>query len=159
MVAVMTELLELQGSEKVLEVGTGSGYQAAVLAELVKEVYTIERIELLAQRAEEQFQSLGYAHLHVKTGDGTLGWPEQAPFDRILITAGTPRIPEPLREQLADEGILIAPVGDRFSQQLLRLKKSKGLFSEEYHTPCVFVPLIGRHGWSSDDRDNPQFSY
>jgi len=156
MVAVMTELLELQGGEKVLEVGTGSGYQAAVLAELVKEVYTIERIELLAQRVEEQFQSLGYAHLHVKKGDGTLGWPEQAPFDRILITAGTPGIPEPLREQLADEGILIAPVGDRFSQQLLRLKKSKGLFSEEYHTPCVFVPLIGRHGWGSDDRNNPQ---
>ncbi|MFZ5906945.1 MAG: protein-L-isoaspartate(D-aspartate) O-methyltransferase [Nitrospirota bacterium] len=152
MVAVMTELLELRGSEKVLEVGTGSGYQAAVLAELVREVYTVERIESLAERAEEQFLSLGYTNLHVRISDGTLGWPEQAPFDRILITAGTPRIPDPLREQLADGGILLAPVGDRFSQQLLRLRKSKGEFSEEYHTPCVFVPLIGMHGWSSDDR-------
>jgi protein-L-isoaspartate(D-aspartate) O-methyltransferase len=159
MVAVMTELLELRGNEKVLEIGTGSGYQAAVLAELAKEVYTVERIAVLALQAEEKFKSLGYVQIHIKVGDGTLGWQDKAPFDRILITAGTPKIPEPLPEQLADEGIILAPVGDRFSQQLLRIRKSKGILSEEYHTPCVFVPLIGKHGWSSDDRDNPQFPY
>jgi protein-L-isoaspartate(D-aspartate) O-methyltransferase len=154
MVAAMTELLELQGNEKVLEIGTGSGYQAAVLAELAKEVFTVERIAVLALQAEEKFHSLGYSQIHIKVGDGTLGWQDKAPFDRILITAGTPKIPEPLPEQLADEGILLAPVGDRFSQQLLKIRKSKGKLSEEYHTPCVFVPLIGKHGWSGDDRDN-----
>jgi protein-L-isoaspartate(D-aspartate) O-methyltransferase len=146
-VAVMTELLELRGDEKVLEIGTGSGYQAAILAELAGEVYTIDRIAALAGEAEERFRSLGYNNIHIKVGDGTLGWPEQAPFDRIVITAGCPEIPEPLTEQLSEQGIIVAPVGDRFSQQLLKVRKSKGRLSEEYHTPCVFVPLIGKYGW------------
>jgi len=150
MVAVMTELLELKGNEKVLEVGTGSGYQAVVLAELSKEVYTVERVEILADKAEEKFHSLGYQNIYVKVGDGTLGWPENAPFDRIIITAGTPRIPDPLIYQLSRGGIIVAPVGERFSQQLLKVKKSEGKLFEEYHTPCVFVPLIGEFGWKGD---------
>jgi protein-L-isoaspartate(D-aspartate) O-methyltransferase len=147
MVAIMTQLLELKGNEKVLEVGTGSGYQAAILAELSKEVYTVERVAVLVKKAEDRFQSLGYKNIHVKIGNGTLGWPEEAPFDRIIITAGTPKIPAPLIEQLSEEGIIIAPVGDRFSQQLLKVRKSKGKLLENYHTPCVFVPLIGEYGW------------
>ena len=151
MVAVMTELLELKGDEKVLEIGTGSGYQAAILSELAKEVYTIERVAALAQRTEERFHSLGYDNIYVRVGDGTLGWPGDAPFDRIIITAGTPRVPDPLMEQLSDDGILVAPVGDRFSQQLLKIRKQKGGPTQEYRTPCVFVPLIGKYGWQGED--------
>jgi protein-L-isoaspartate(D-aspartate) O-methyltransferase len=146
----MTELLELQGTEKVLEIGTGSGYQGAVLAELAKEVYSIERFETLAQRAQENYRFLGYVNIYIKVGDGTLGWPEEAPFDRIMITAGTPGIPEPLIQQLSQGGIIVAPVGERFAQQLLKVKKSEGRLSEEYHTPCVFVPLVGKYGWNGD---------
>jgi len=147
MVAIMTQLLELKGNEKVLEIGTGSGYQAAILAELAKEVCSVERVTALATMAEERFHSLGYNNIHVKMGDGTLGWPEEAPFDRIIITAGTPKIPGSLIEQLSEGGMIIAPVGDRFSQQLLKVTKSKGKLLEDYHTPCVFVPLIGEYGW------------
>jgi len=150
MVAIMTELLELKGDEKVLEIGTGSGYQAAILAELSREVYTIERISALAENAREKFHSLNYSNIHVRTGDGTLGWPEDAPFDRIMITAASPKIPDPLIEQLAIDGLLVIPVGSRFSQQLLKIKKTKEKLIEEYHTPCVFVPLIGEHGWSKE---------
>jgi protein-L-isoaspartate(D-aspartate) O-methyltransferase len=147
MVAIMTELLELKGREKVLEVGTGSGYQAAVLAELSLEVFTIERIAPLAERAETKFRELSYANVHVKTGDGTLGWPEEAPFDRIIITAGSPEIPAPLIEQLAKGGIIVIPVGDLYSQQLLKYRNAGEKPITEYHTPCVFVPLIGQYGW------------
>jgi protein-L-isoaspartate(D-aspartate) O-methyltransferase len=153
MVAIMTELLELKGSEKVLEIGTGSGYQGAVLSELSREVYTIDRIASLAGRSEEKYRSLGYTNIHVKVGDGTLGLQEHAPFDRIIITAGTPQIPEPLIAQLSEGGILVAPVGDRFSQVLLKIKKSKGSITEERHTPCVFVPLIGAYGWKGEDTE------
>jgi protein-L-isoaspartate(D-aspartate) O-methyltransferase len=151
MVAVMTELLELKGDEKVLEIGTGSGYQAAILSELAKEVYTIERVAALAELTKERFHSLGYDNIYVRVGDGTLGWPGDAPFERIIITAGTPRVPDPLMEQLSDDGILVAPVGDRFSQQLLKIRKHTGETVEEYHTPCVFVPLIGKYGWQGED--------
>ena len=150
MVAIMTELLKLKGTEKVLEIGTGSGYQGAVLAELAKEVYTIDRIESLADKAAETFRSLSYRNIHVKTGDGTLGWPEEAPFDRILITAASPKIPDPLVEQIALNGIIVIPVGSRFSQELLKITKTDRGLLEEYHTPCVFVPLIGKHGWKED---------
>jgi len=150
MVAVMTELLELKGTEKVLEVGTGSGYQAAILSELSTEVYTIERFEKLAQEARKKFQELSYNNIYVKSGDGTLGWPEKAPFDRIIITAGTPQIPDPLIQQLAQGGIIVAPVGERFSQQLIRVKKSDRELSEESHTMCVFVPLVGQYGWDRE---------
>jgi protein-L-isoaspartate(D-aspartate) O-methyltransferase len=150
MVAVMTELLELNGMEKVLEVGTGSGYQAAILAELSKEVYTIERFEKLAQEAEEKFRDFGYNNINVRAGDGTLGWTEMAPFDRIIITAGTPKVPDPLIQQLAQGGIIVAPVGERFSQQLVKVKKSEQGLSEEFHTMCVFVPLVGKYGWDRE---------
>jgi protein-L-isoaspartate(D-aspartate) O-methyltransferase len=150
MVALMTELLELKGSEKVLEIGTGSGYQAAILAELAREVFTVERIAPLADKAAERFRALSYDNIHVRAGDGTLGWPEEAPFDRIIITAASPGIPDPLMEQLAMDGILVAPVGSRYSQQLLKIKKTiKGLFEED-HVPCVFVPLIGEYGWRKE---------
>ena len=151
MVAVMTELLELKGNEKVLEIGTGSGYQAVILAELSREVYTVDRITVLSEQAKERFRFLGYKNIYTKVGNGTLGWPEKAPFDGIIVTAGTPKIPDPLIAQLSEEGILVIPVGDRFSQVLLKIRKSKGKLSEERHTPCVFVPLIGAHGWMGED--------
>jgi len=150
MVADMTELLELQGTEKVLEIGTGSGYQAAILAELSREVYTIERIATLAEKAKKRYQELSYTNIHVRTGDGTLGWPEEAPFDRIIITAGAPEIPGPLLGQLAEDGIIVGPVGSLRSQQLLKYRKHGKNPVIEYHTPCVFVPLIGHHGWGGD---------
>lgn len=150
MVAIMTELLELKGTEKVLEIGTGSGYQGAVLAELAKEVYTIERIAVLAERAETEYRTMSYENIHVRTGDGTLGWPEAAPFDRIIITAAAPKIPGPLMDQLGMNGILVIPVGSRFSQTLLKIRKTEKRLIEEHHTPCVFVPLIGEHGWKKD---------
>ncbi len=147
MVAVMTELLELDGTQKVLEIGTGSGYQAAVLAELSLEVFTVERIASLAEKAKKRFQDLSYLNIHIKADDGTLGWPEEAPFDRIIITAGSPEVPTPLIEQLAEGGIIVIPVGDLYSQQLLKYRKSGKNPIIEYHTPCVFVPLIGQYGW------------
>jgi protein-L-isoaspartate(D-aspartate) O-methyltransferase len=147
MVAAMTELLELTGTEKVLEIGTGSGYQAAVLAELSRDVFTVERIGTLAETAKKRFQDLSYVNIHIKTADGTLGWPEEAPFDRIITTAGAPEIPSPLIEQLGEGGILVIPVGDLYSQQLLKYRKTGKTPVLEYHTPCVFVPLVGRHGW------------
>jgi protein-L-isoaspartate(D-aspartate) O-methyltransferase len=147
MVAVMTELLELKGCERVLEVGTGSGYQTAILCELSKEVYSIERIESLARNAEERLRGIGYSNFYITTGDGTEGLKEKAPFERIIITAGTPEVPEPLKDQLSEGGVLVAPVGGRFSQQLVKMKKERGRLRTEPHIPCVFVPLIGRYGW------------
>jgi protein-L-isoaspartate(D-aspartate) O-methyltransferase len=151
MVAVMTELLELTGNEKVLEIGTGSGYQAAVLAELAQEVFTIERIAPLAAGASRRLRELSYLNVQVKTADGSLGWPEEAPFDRIMITAASPKIPDPLMDQLSDGGIIVVPVGGRYSQQLLKIRKTRAGLEEEYHTPCVFVPLIGEYGWKEGE--------
>lgn len=150
MVAIMTELLELRGDERVLEVGTGSGYQAAILGELAMEVYTMERLKALSDRAEEMLASLGYRNIQFMAGDGTLGWSEEAPFDRILVTAGAPRIPETLREQLVEGGIIVIPVGDYLSQRLVKGRKRKDKIDEQYHTPCVFVPLMGEYGWKED---------
>lgn len=151
MVAVMTELLELHGFEKVLEIGTGSGYQGAVLAELAREVYTIERLPSMAERAMNTLSALSYNNVHVKIGDGSQGWPEKAPFDRIIITAASPNVPPPLIEQLTRGGILLLPIGTRYSQTLLKIKKKDSGQTEEYHTPCVFVPLVGKYGWDSDE--------
>lgn len=147
MVAIMTELLELSGDEKVLEIGTGSGYQAAILAELAKEVYTVERIESLAEEAMKQLTDQGYLNIHVVVDDGTRGLKDKSPFDRIIVTAATPKIPEPLARQLKDEGIIVAPVGERLSQILIKGRKKKGFLVEQYHTPCIFVPLVGEYGW------------
>jgi protein-L-isoaspartate(D-aspartate) O-methyltransferase len=152
MVAVMTELLELKGSERVLEIGTGSGYQAAILGELANEVYSVERIASLAGRAGEILHSAGYQNIHIKVDDGTLGWAEKGPFDRIIVTAAAPKVPDPLTDQLGEDGILVAPIGERYSQQLVKMIKKKGDVREEFHTLCVFVPLIGKHGWKDADQ-------
>ncbi|TAN43957.1 MAG: protein-L-isoaspartate(D-aspartate) O-methyltransferase [Nitrospirae bacterium] len=148
MVAIMTELLGLKGYEKVLEIGTGSGYQAAVLAALAKEVHTIERIPALSVRAASKFRAIGLDNIFAHVGDGTLGLPENAPFDGIIITAATPDIPAPLIEQLKDGGIMVVPVGERYSQVLIKATKRNNTLLKEYHTPCVFVPLIGEFGWN-----------
>ena len=147
MVAIMTELLDLKGTEKVLEIGTGSGYQAAVLGELAADVHTVERLPHLAERAAAVLKELRYDNVHVHVGDGTLGLPEHAPFDCVIITAAAPDIPAPLIEQLREGGIIIVPVGDRYSQILMKGRKTGGRLTEESHTPCAFVPLIGEHGW------------
>ena len=148
MVAVMTQCLGLTGTEKVLEIGTGSGYQAAILSRLAEKVYTVERIAALAQRTEEVFQRSGYINVTIKVGDGTLGWPEFAPYDGIIVTAGSPAVPPPLIEQLAEGGRLVIPAGGGYSQRLLVLEKVGGEILERDEGGCVFVPLIGEHGWS-----------
>ncbi len=146
-IALMIQHLRLTGSEKVLEVGAGSGYQAALLAELAKEVWTIERVETLADQARERLARLGYENVRVVVGDGTKGLPQQAPFDAILVAAAAPDIPEPLLEQLAADGRLVAPVGERHAQSLVvATRTDKGLRRREV-CGVVFVPLIGEHGW------------
>jgi protein-L-isoaspartate(D-aspartate) O-methyltransferase len=147
MVACMTELASLKGGEKVLEIGTGSGYQAAILAELAREVCTIERIPGLLTKARELLLSLGYKNIKFKLGDGTLGWEEEAPFDAIIVTAGSPEIPPSLISQLKEGGSLIIPVGEERVQQLLLVKKEAGGLKKEEICACVFVKLIGKEGW------------
>jgi protein-L-isoaspartate(D-aspartate) O-methyltransferase len=149
-VAKMTEMLSLKGDEKVLEIGTGSGYQTALLADLSREVFTVERNGRLSGRAQKVLNSLGLTNIRFAVGDGTLGLPELAPFDRILITAATPALPAPLVEQLAEGGIIVAPVGDMLSQALIKGIKRGGSLDQEYHTPCVFVPLLGEYGFRDD---------
>jgi len=146
-VALMTECLSLTGQEKVLEIGTGSGYQTAILAELSKEVYSIERFENLAKNAEGILNELGYANIKIKVGDGTLGWPEAAPFDRIIITAASARIPLPLSEQLKDNGKLIMPLGESFSQVLTLFEKKENRLESTQICGCIFVPLVGKYGY------------
>lgn len=144
MVALMTELLQLKGDEKVLEIGTGSGYQAAILSLLAKEVYTIEIVPSLAKRAQKILDSLGYKNVHVKCGDGYLGWPEHAPFDRIIITCAPEKLPEPLIEQLKEGGIIVAPIGPEGGLQVLTvfIKKNGKLIKKE-KGGCYFVPMRG----------------
>ena len=141
-VAYMTEQLKLKGDEKVLEIGTGSGYQAAVLAQLAREVYTIEIIPELGKRAAETLKRLGYRNVHVRIGDGYRGWPEQAPFDAIIITAAPEQIPEPLIAQLKEGGRMILPVGDVYQELVLVTKTAKGLHRER-KIPVRFVPMTG----------------
>jgi len=147
MVAVMTELLQLQGAEIVLEIGTGSGYQAAVLSKLCKWVYTVERIQSLSEHAELVMKNYGYSNITFIVGDGTEGWPAAAPYDGIIVTAGAPRIPDSFIKQLRLGGKLVIPVGDRFSQTLKRVIKTEEGTAIENHTGCRFVDLIGRWGW------------
>ncbi|MEI6631384.1 MAG: protein-L-isoaspartate(D-aspartate) O-methyltransferase [bacterium] len=144
-VALMTETLGLNGGEKVLEIGTGSGYQAAILAELAKEVYTIERLEGLANKAQELLLGLGYQNIEFKSADGTLGWSEEAPFDRIIITAATSAIPLPLAQQLKEGGRLVLPLGESFSQVLTLAIKKNGKLESKDICGCVFVPLVGKY--------------
>jgi protein-L-isoaspartate(D-aspartate) O-methyltransferase len=148
-VALMVEALCLYGGEKVLEIGTGSGYAAAVLAEIAGQVYTIERIDQLAQKAKIVLEEAGYDNVQVIQGDGTLGWPQQAPYDAIVVTAGGPEVPESLKNQLKEGGRLVIPVGtDMYSQELLRVTRvSDSEFRSENLEYVRFVPLIGEEGW------------
>jgi len=154
-VALMTELLALKGDERVLEVGTGSGYQAAILAELAKEVVTIERIPELARRAQRVLTDLGYRNVTVLVGDGSLGAPDFAPFDAIIVTAAAPHPPKALLEQLKDGGRLVIPIGDRTLQELIRFVRKGDEWQEEKHGPCLFVPLIGKNGWGGFAPSDP----
>lgn len=148
MVALMTEYLKLKGSEKVLEIGTGSGYQAAILGEIAKEVYSVERFKDLADKASKILNSLGYKNIHIKVGDGTIGWNEFAPYDGIVVTAGAPAIPESLVKQLKDGGRLVIPV-DRggFGQTLTLVEKIGRTTRTSDICSCAFVPLVGKEGW------------
>lgn len=147
MVARMTELLRLTGREKVLEIGTGSGYQAAVLARLAARVCTVERIPKLAARARMTLETIGVSNVWVRTANGTVGWPDEAPFDRVLVTAGGPAVPPPLLEQLAEGGRLVMPVGPEDSQRLQVVDKVAGQARVTEDSGCVFVKLIGKYAW------------
>ena len=148
MVAAMTAALELQGDERVLEIGTGSGYQTAVLSRLVKRVYSIERIAVLASRARKVLDQLQMSNINIKIGDGTVGWKDQAPFAGILVAAGSPDVPGEYLDQLDIGGKLVLPVGDQNQQILTRIIRQKdGQFKREQLMGCRFVPLIGEQGW------------
>ena len=147
-VALMTEALQLKGAERVLEIGTGSGYQTAILAKLAEQVYSIERIPGLAKRARKVFDNLNYTNIVVTIGDGTLGWREHAPYNGIIVTAGAPRPPQALLDQLAKDGRLAIPVGDEVSQTLMvYTRRDDGQFETEDRGGCRFVKLIGEQGW------------
>jgi len=146
-VALMTEALELRGDERTLEIGTGSGYQTAILAGLCRHVYTIERITELSSAARKVLERLGYSNVSYRVGDGTLGWPEEAPFDAIIVTAAAPSVPDSLKGQLGEGGRLVMPVGGRGGQDLIVLKRRGEGFRRERLCGCVFVKLIGQEGW------------
>jgi protein-L-isoaspartate(D-aspartate) O-methyltransferase len=151
-VALMTQLLHLTGSERVLEVGAGSGYQAAILAQLVADVDTVEFIPELAERAACTLAELGLDNVHVHSGDGSEGWPACAPYDAILVAAAAPHVPPPLLEQLAAHGRLILPVGRHGTQELQLWQREQGTFEHKAIIPVAFVPLHGRHGWPREER-------
>ena len=148
MVAIMTQSLALQGHERVLEVGTGSGYQAAVLGRLVAHVYSIEYFPDLAERARAVLQHLGYTNVQVMHGDGGLGLPAHAPYQGIIVTAAAPHVPQPLLTQLAEGGRLVIPVGSATNQELLIITRHGTDYPQERSVPCRFVPLLGQEGWS-----------
>jgi len=147
MIALMTQCLSLKGPETILEVGTGSGYQAAILSKLAKKVYTIERFSILADRAEKIFKELEIKNVKVIVGDGSKGLEEYSPYDGIIVTAGAPEIPKSLIEQLNEKGRIVIPVGNSFSQDLLLGIKEKGKLKISNYGGCVFVPLVGKYGW------------
>jgi len=147
MAALMTQCLNLRGQEKILEIGTGSGYQTAILALLGWQVYSVERIPSLAEKAKKLLKKMGYDNVKIFVGNGTVGLEQYAPYDRILVTAGAKDIPPPLIQQLAEEGIMVIPVGNAYSQELMVVKKKDGKISSKGVERCVFVPLIGQYGW------------
>jgi protein-L-isoaspartate(D-aspartate) O-methyltransferase len=149
-VALMTELLELNENDKVLEIGTGSGYQTAILAKIAKEVYTIDRIPELVEFAKKNIAKLKLKNINFKIGDGTLGWKEFAPFDKIIVTAASPSIPNTLVNQLNNNGIMVIPVGPRYSQTLKVIRKINNKLNEENSIECIFVPLIGKEAWKEE---------
>jgi len=147
MVAIMTELLELKGNETVLEIGTGSGYQTAILALLCERVFTVERISNLSLRARKILSELGFNNINFLVGDGSLGWSDFAPYNGIIVTAGAPDIPGPLIDQLAEKGRLVIPIGSEYFQTLNVIKKQKGSILRKELFECTFVPLLGKEGW------------
>jgi protein-L-isoaspartate(D-aspartate) O-methyltransferase len=149
MVGLMTQTISLRGDERVLEVGTGCGYQTAVLAELAATVFTVERLAALASAARATLDAFGYTNVVARVGDGSLGWSEAAPFDAIIVTAGTPQVPRPLVSQLAVGGRLVFPIGEEELQTLVRIRKDEDGLHEEYFGDCRFVKLVGRYGWRS----------
>jgi len=147
-VALMTEALEIQKTDRIMEIGTGSGYQTAILAQLAHQVYSVEKVPELAEAAELKLKSLGYDNVFIKVGDGTKGWKQNFPYDAIMVTAASPQIPPSLWEQLASKGRMVIPVGDRFFQNLLQLKKTvQGEKIKKSLGECRFVPLLGEEGW------------
>jgi protein-L-isoaspartate(D-aspartate) O-methyltransferase len=150
-VALMTELLHPKDTDNILEIGAGSGYQAAILSRLVRRLTTIERITTVANLARANLKSVGIDNVDIIDGDGSLGYPGNAPYDGIIITAATPGVPRPLIEQLADGGTLVAPVGGRDIQDLITLHKKGGSYTQELHGGVRFVPLIGQHGWENQN--------
>ena len=148
-VGVMTEALCLKGEERILEIGTGSGYQTAIVAELARQVFTIERLNNLSRKAQKILEGLNYMNIVFKMFDGTYGWPDQAPFDGILITASAREIPDSLIKQLGEGGMLVAPIGDADKQKLVVLTKNGTRVSRRDLGECKFVPLIGKYGWSA----------
>lgn len=152
MVALMTSLLALTPGDRVLEIGTGCGYQTAVLAELGAEVYSVERVEALSRRARALLEELGYAGVTFRVGDGTSGWPEHAPYQAVIVTAGGPAVPPCLIEQLGEGGRLVMPVGSSRVQRLVRLTRRGKRLRREEHGTCSFVKLIGQHGWNETPR-------
>ena len=150
MVALMTQLLRLQGHERVLEIGTGSGYQLAILAELALEVYSVERLPELAEQALHRLNALGYLNVHITTGNGSIGWPTHAPYEGIIVTAAAPQVPKPLVDQLANHGRLVIPIGTPTAQTLTLVEKQGPDLQIKEVTGCVFVPLVGEHGWPSE---------
>jgi protein-L-isoaspartate(D-aspartate) O-methyltransferase len=154
MVAAMAEALSLEGSEKVLEVGAGSGYQAAVLSLLAREVIAVESQPALAATARERLAHLRYPNVQIVEGDGSLGWPSDAPYEAILVTAAAPAVPPPLIEQLSEGGRLVIPVGSAKDQDLLRVTKIGGKVSQQSLFACRFVPLLGRYGWQQRSKDS-----
>lgn len=149
-IALMTQALELVSTDKVLELGAGSGYQAAILAELARQVITTERIPKLAQSARRTLEKLGYTNVQVHVAEQTLGWPAEAPYDAIMVTAAAPRVPQELLDQLAMGGRMVIPVGSRWEQDLLYVLKHEEGFTAKNLTPCRFVPLIGEGAWSEE---------
>lgn len=153
-VALMTEALELTGKERVLEVGTGSGYQAAILAQLASKVISVERHPQLIDSARRMLASLGYKNVEIHLAGDSIGWPEGAPYDGIIVTAGAPKVPQELLDQLAEGGRLVIPVGSRFEQQLLKVTNRKGELVKENLGGCRFVPLIGGEAWRGDEGED-----
>jgi protein-L-isoaspartate(D-aspartate) O-methyltransferase len=148
-VAMMTEALELKGKEQVLEIGTGSGYQAAILAELAQWVVTVERHPLLVEKAKQILDKLGYTNIEVHQAGKTLGWPQESPYDAMIVSAGAPKIPQELLDQLADNGRLVIPVGSRYEQTLLKVTKQDDEILTYNLGPCRWVPLIGEGAWEN----------
>ncbi len=151
MTALMISLLRLQGHERVLEIGSGSGYQTAILAELALEVYSVERLPELLSGVKRKVEALGYLNVHLTPGNGSMGWPEHAPYDAILVSAAAPELPRPLVEQLNDPGRMAVPIGPVSGQMLTEVEKRQGSLRQTGVAGCVFVPLLGEHGWAADE--------